>query len=158
FRRRERLVAALGELRILSTLPLSHMFGQAMNVFLPLYMGLTVVFVAPRPRDLIDAAPRLGAWGLFSVPRVLEVLAGGRRRDRAAAAAPGGMDHRFPRHAGKPFWVQRALFRGFSRRLGWRFSFVVSGGAALTDPVREFWERAGYLVVQGYGLTETAPI
>ncbi|HYV86591.1 MAG TPA: AMP-binding protein [Patescibacteria group bacterium] len=158
FRKRERVVSALGELRTLSTLPLSHMFGQAMNVFLPLYMGLTVAFVPPRPRDLIDAAPRLGAWGLFTVPRVLEVLAGEMRRDLAGTRAGAGLETRMTRHHGKPFWLQRLLFREFSRRLGWCFSFVVSGGAALTDPVREFWERAGYLVVQGYGLTETAPI
>ena len=159
FRRHEPVVTSLGELRNLSTLPLSHMFGQAMNVFLPLYMGLTVAFVPPRPRDLIDAAPRLGAWGLFTVPRVLEVLAGEMRRDLAADAGGGErLEARLKKHAGRPFWMQRLLFREFSRRLGRRFSFVVSGGAALTDPVREFWERAGYLVIQGYGLTETAPI
>jgi long-chain acyl-CoA synthetase len=159
FRRHELVVSTLGEIRTLSTLPLSHMFGQAMNVFLPLYMGLTVAFVPPRPRDLIDAAPRLGAWGLFTVPRVLEVLAGEMRRELAADARGGErLEARLTRHSGRPFWMQRLLFREFSRRLGRRFSFVVSGGAALTDPVREFWERAGYLVVQGYGLTETAPI
>jgi long-chain acyl-CoA synthetase len=158
FRKHELVVSSLGELRTLSTLPLSHMFGQAMNVFLPLYMGLTVAFVPPRPRDLMDAAPRLSAWGLFTVPRVLEVLAGEMRRDLADARDDSGLEMRMTRHAGKPFWLQRLLFRDFARRLGWRFSFVVSGGAALTDPVREFWERAGYLVVQGYGLTETAPI
>jgi long-chain acyl-CoA synthetase len=159
FRRHELVLSALGELRTLSTLPLSHMFGQAMNVFLPLYMGLTVAFVPPRPRDLIDAAPRLGAWGLFTVPRVLEVLAGEMRRELAADGRGGRqLEARLARHAGRPFWMQRVLFREFARRLGRRFSFVVSGGAALTDPVREFWERAGYLVVQGYGLTETAPI
>ena len=158
FRRYERLIVPLGEFRVLSTLPLSHMFGQAMNVFLSLYMGLTVVLVAPRPRDVLDAAPRVGAWGLFSVPRLLEILTSEIRREAGDAEAQKRLDARLERHAGKPFWLQRLLFRRASRSLGWRFTVVVSGGAALADPVREFYEKAGVLVVQGYGLTETAPI
>src|SRR5262245_4613042 len=57
--KRERLVRAFGALRFLTTLPLSHMFGQAMNVFLAATMGLTVVFVPPRPRDVLEASRRL---------------------------------------------------------------------------------------------------
>jgi long-chain acyl-CoA synthetase len=158
FLRRERLVAPLGEIRFLSTLPMSHMFGQAMNVFVPLFMGLTVAFVPPRPRDILDAAPRLGAWGLFTVPRLMELLAGEMRREAGNAAAVEKLEAALARHAGRPFWIQRLLFRLPRRQLGWKFALFVSGGAALTDPVREFWERCGYLIVQGYGLTETAPI
>jgi len=159
FRKHEALVARLGELPVLSSLPLSHMFGQAMNMFVPLYMGLTVALVPPRPRDIMDAAPRLGALGLFTVPRLLELMAAEMRR----AAHPDPEDRarfeaRLERHARRPFWMQALLCPSIRRQMGWRFLFVVSGGAALTDPVREFWERCGYLVIQGYGLTETAPI
>jgi long-chain acyl-CoA synthetase len=158
FRHYERYVVPLGEFRVMSTLPLSHMFGQAMNVFLSLYMGLTVALVAPRPRDVLDAAPRVRAWGLFSVPRLLELLASEIRRDAGDQDDQARLDARLTRHAGRPFWLQRFLFHGARRSLGWRFTLVVSGGAALADPVREFYERIGVLVVQGYGLTETAPI
>ena len=158
FRHYERIIVPLGEFRVLSTLPLSHMFGQAMNVFLSLYMGLTVVLVAPRPRDVLDAATRVGAWGLFSVPRLLELLAAEIRREAGHADAQARFDARLAQHAGKLFVLQRLLFRQVRRSLGWRFTVVVSGGAALADPVREFYERIGVLVVQGYGLTETAPI
>jgi long-chain acyl-CoA synthetase len=158
YRHYERYVRPLGEFPVLSTLPLSHMFGQAMNVFLPLYMGLTVALVAPRPRDVLDAATRVKAWGLFSVPRLLEILAGEIRREAGDAQAQQRLDARLEEHASRPFWLQRLLFRRSRRPLGWRFTVVVSGGAALADPVREFYERLGVLVVQGYGLTETAPI
>jgi long-chain acyl-CoA synthetase len=158
YRKHERFIRPLGEFPVLSTLPLSHMFGQAMNVFLPLYMGLTVALVAPRPRDVLDAATRVRAWGLFSVPRLLEILAAEIRREAGDARAQEGLDARLEEHARRPFWLQRLLFRRARRPLGWRFTVVVSGGAALADPVREFYERLGVLVVQGYGLTETAPI
>src|SRR5262245_2422716 len=158
FRGHERLLGPLGELPVLSSLPLSHMFGQAMNMFLPLYMGLTVALVPPRPRDILDAAPRLRAWGLFTVPRLLELMAAEMRRAHPRPEDRARLEARLERHAGRPFWMQALLFPSMRRQLGWRFLFVVSGGAALTDPVRECWERCGYLVVQGYGLTETAPI
>src|SRR5262245_53395970 len=41
---------------------------------------------------------------------------------------------------------------------GWRFRLIVSGGAGLPESVDLFFRRSGFLVVQGYGLTETAPI
>lgn len=158
FLRREKLVRALGEVRMISTLPLSHMFGQAMNVFLSLYMGLTVALVPPRPRDILDAAQHLGVWGLFTVPRLMELLAAEMRRLYRDEAARARFEERLARSAGKPFWVQAFLFPSVRRQFGWRFRLLISGGAALTDPVREFWEWCGYLIVQGYGLTETAPI
>src|SRR6185503_13949595 len=133
FRRHQGLIVPLGEFRVLSTLPLSHMFGQAMNVFLSLYMGLTVVLVAPRPRDVVDAAPRVRAWGLFSVPRLLEILASEIRREAGDADAQARLDARLEKNAAKPFWLQRLLFRRAHRSLGWRFTVVVSGGAALAD-------------------------
>ena len=41
---------------------------------------------------------------------------------------------------------------------GWKFWCFVSGGAPLSPEIEQFWGRLGFLVVQGYGLTETAPI
>ena len=150
--------AALGPLCMLSTLPLSHMFGQVMNVLLPFTMGLTVVFVPPRPGDIMDAARRHKAWGLFTVPRVLELLRMEARRALKERGTLGSFERRQERLAARRWYVQALAFRSMRRMMGWRFRFFVSGGAALPDAVKEFWERSGYLVVQGYGLTETAPI
>jgi long-chain acyl-CoA synthetase len=154
----EAYVRPFGELRMLTTLPLSHMFGQAMNVFLPLFMGLTVVFVAPRPRDVLEAAPRLRAWGLFTVPRLLDVLAAEVRRRLRDEGRFDSFNKRQERFADSPFYLQALMFPSLRRLLGWRFLLLVSGGASLPEEVQRFWERSGYLVVQGYGLTETAPV
>ena len=158
FLRHERLVRAVGEIRFLSTLPMSHMFGQAMNLFLPLYLGLTVVFVPPRPREILDAARRVKAYGVFTVPRILELLIGDVRRAYRRPRDLERLEAGLARHARLPFFLQAILAPSVRRQFGWRFTLLVSGGAALTNPVREFWERCGFLVVQGYGLTETAPI
>src|SRR3989442_9459466 len=158
YRRRESLVRAAGRLRFLSTLPLSHMFGQAISVFLPLTMGLTVAFVPPRPGEVIEAAGRFKAWGLFTVPRLLDLLGAEVRRTLADAGALESFERRQERLAGWPFYLQAPLFWRVQRLFGWRFRLIVSGGAALPEPVDALFRRGGYLVVQGYGLTETAPI
>src|SRR5439155_6729854 len=158
YSRREALVRRFGTLRFLTTLPLSHMFGQALDVFLPLAMGLTIVFVPPRPADVMEAARRTRAWGLFSVPRLLDLLGAEVRR---ALASEGRLDELLRRqelYADRPFYVQAPIFWRVQRIFGWRFRLIVSGGAALPDAVDLFWRRSGYLVAQGYGLTETAPI
>jgi long-chain acyl-CoA synthetase len=156
--KRERLVRAFGALRFLTTLPLSHMFGQAMNVFLAATMGLTVVFVPPRPRDVLEAARRLRAWGLFTVPRLLDLLAAEVRRSLQDEGRLEVYLRRQERFAGRPFYAQALLLPRLQRMFGWRFRLIVSGGAGLPEAVDLFFRRSGYLVVQGYGLTETAPI
>ena len=158
YRRRERLVRAAGRLRFLSTLPLSHMFGQAISVFLPLTMGLTVVFVPARPGEVMEAARRFKAWGLFTVPRLLDLLSAEVRRTLAETGGLEAFERRQERLASRPFYLQAVLHWRVQRLFGWRFRLIVSGGAALPEPVDAFFRRSGYLVVQGYGLTETAPI
>src|SRR5581483_7723230 len=48
--------------------------------------------------------------------------------------------------------------RDVHRLFGWRFCGFVIGGAPLDAELETFWARVGYAVIQGYGLTETAPI
>jgi long-chain acyl-CoA synthetase len=156
--KRERLVRLAGTVHCVSTLPLSHMFGQAMNVFLPLFMGLTVVVAPARPRDVIEATRRHGAWALFSVPRLLDLLAAEVRRSLRERGRLEAFEARAQRTAAWPFYLQSLAAWPVQRIFGWRFRLIVSGGAALPEPVQQFWERCGTLVVQGYGLTETAPI
>jgi long-chain acyl-CoA synthetase len=152
------LIRPVGALRFLSTLPLSHMFGQAMNVFLGLSMGLTIVLVPPRPLEVIEASRRFSAWGLFTVPRLLDLLGAEVRRALHAAGRLEACERRQQRVADWPFYLQAPLLWPIQRLLGWRLRIIVSGGARLPEEVDLFWRRSGYLVVQGYGLTETAPI
>jgi long-chain acyl-CoA synthetase len=156
--RRERLVRSFGSLSFLTTLPLSHMFGQALNVFLPLTMGLTIVFVPSRPRDIMEAARGKRAWGLFSVPRLIDLLGAEVRSDLAGEGRLDTVLRRQALFAERPFYLQAPFFWRVQRMFGWRFRLIVSGGAALPEAVDLFWRRSGFLVVQGYGLTETAPI
>jgi len=49
-------------------------------------------------------------------------------------------------------------FRHVHSRFGWKFWAFISGGAAFPPEIETFWNRLGYAVVQGYGMTETTSL
>ena len=58
----------------------------------------------------------------------------------------------------KSFSGVGGAFRRIHRRLGWKFWAIISGGAALPEELETFWNRVGYAVIQGYGMTETTSL
>jgi long-chain acyl-CoA synthetase len=53
---------------------------------------------------------------------------------------------------------QLLVFRKLQAKLGGRFIAGISGGGALPHHVDRFFQAAGILLIEGYGLTETGPI
>lgn len=54
--------------------------------------------------------------------------------------------------------VRRKLFKSVIDNLGGSLRFVISGAAAISPEVAKGFNDMGILTVQGYGLTETAPV
>jgi long-chain acyl-CoA synthetase len=138
-------------LRFLNLLPLSHMFGQAMATFIPPMLPGTVVFMRGfNPADIVEQVRKRRVSVLVSVPKILDVLAEHIRR-----TVPGVTDAPPRReHVARRWWRYRAVHRAF----GPKFWAAVVGAAPLEPALEEFWSRLGFLVIQGYGLTEAAPI
>lgn len=138
-------------LRFLNLLPLSHMFGQSMAANIPPMVDGTVVFM--RSFNPHDIARIVKAWRIsviVCVPKILDVLKEHALRvDPSAEAIPEGRLSIPAR-----WWRYRAIHRVF----GLKFWAFVVGAAPLPPPLEEFWKRLGFVVIQGYGLTETAPI
>jgi long-chain acyl-CoA synthetase len=146
-----RFVRLLSPLRLLVLLPLSHMFGQALATFFPPMLPAGVIFMRSyaAPEVIRQIRGRRAAF-LVAVPRMLDTL----RRY---------VIRQFPELGGvKPddsHWlIRRWRYRRAHRLFGHRFFGFVVGGAPLEKELEEFWRGLGFLVVQGYGLTETAPI
>ena len=140
-------------IRFVHLIPLSHLFGQVMGLLIPPLVDSTVVFPesqAPAQWAAIIREHRASA--LVAVPQQVQLFTQwaeaetGVGREQAPAISRGhGMFWRF--------WRWRKLHR----RLGWKMWAFIVGGAALAPALDEYWHALGYAMVQGYGLTETAP-
>ena len=138
-------------IRFLNLLPLSHMFGQAMATFVPPMLTGEVIFMRSyNPQEIMREIKTHRVSVLVSVPKLLDVLRDyvSRRFPHAATPDPAKM------HFTKRWWKYRDVHRAF----GWKFWSAVVGAAPLDPALEEYWGRLGFLVIQGYGLTETAPI
>ncbi len=146
-------------LRFVTLVPLSHVFGQFMALFVPPLLGATVVFEpSANPGEIIRTVKRERATALIAVPRMLDALHAGIQREHEARGQSNRLEKRLEAAKGKKFLRRAWRFRQIHRRFGWKFWAFISGGAALSSETEEFFKRIGYAVVQGYGMTETASL
>jgi long-chain acyl-CoA synthetase len=146
-------------LRFVSLVPLSHVFGQFMALFVPPLLGAPVIFeLSAKPSEIIRTIKRERATALIAVPRMLDVLRGGIARDFEAQGQAEWFVRANSAANGQKFLRRAWRFRRVHRRFGWKFWAFISGGAALSGETEEFFTRIGYAVVQGYGMTETASL
>jgi long-chain acyl-CoA synthetase len=138
-------------LRFLNLLPLSHMFGQSMATNIPPMLDGTVVFMRSfNPHDIVRIVKRWRISVIVCVPKILDVL-----KDHALRVDPGAAAEPEDRMSIPTRWWR---YRAVHRMFGVKFWAFVVGAAPLPAPLEEFWKRLGFVVIQGYGLTETAPI
>jgi long-chain acyl-CoA synthetase len=146
-------------LRFVTLVPLSHVFGQFMALFVAPLLGATIVFEAsPNAVEVIRTVKRERATALITVPHMLDLLRNGVVRDLEAHGQKEWLAGTFDAASGQKFLRRAWMFRRIHRRFGWRFWAFISGGAALSSETEEFFKRVGYAVVQGYGMTETASL
>ena len=140
-------------LRFLHTLPLSHVFGQTMGLWMPPIFRAEVHFesrlVAPR---LIETIHRERISVLAAVPRVFALLKTHLETTEPGLAEQVATSKKI--RAWKRWWRFRAVHRAF----GLKFWALISGGGALPAAVEQFWNGLGFVVVQGYGMTETTAL
>jgi long-chain acyl-CoA synthetase len=158
---------------ILLFLPLAHTFGRLAH-HSAAYSGSTVAFVAEATR-VGEAMGAVHPTVLPAVPRIYEKIhtgvidqietGGGAKRSIGLWALGVGARASRLRRAGKPVpaflavqerLADRLVFEKVKQKLGGRLRVGISGAAPLGTNVLEFFHSLGMLVVEGYGLTETA--
>ena len=148
--RYERLVHPL---RFLHTLPLSHVFGQTMGLWVPPIFAAEVHFESRLTASrLIETIRRERISVFIGVPRVLAML-----KNHLETEFPG-LSARLATSQGisaaKRWW----RFRDIHAAFGFKFWAFITGGGALPGPIEQFWNALGFVLVQGYGMTETAAL
>ena len=149
----------LHPLRFVTLVPLSHVFGQFMALFVPPLLGAAVVFEpSSNPTEIIRSIKQERATALIAVPRMLDLLHAGIEREFEGQGKSQWLKRTLESAQGRKFLKRAWMFRRIHRRFGWKFWAFISGGAALSNETENFFKSMGYAVVQGYGMTETASL
>ncbi len=140
-------------LRILHTLPLSHVFGQTMGLWIPSLLKAELHFESrPAAPRLIQLIKKERISVLAAVPRVLALLKAHLETGDPGLAAR--VEQAKTIGPLQKWWRFRKVHQAF----GLKFWAFVSGGGALAGPLEQFWNALGFVLVQGYGMTETTAL
>jgi len=146
-------------LRFLNLLPLSHVFGQFLGIFLPQLLAGTVLFQDTlNPTEVMRAVKKERVSVVVAVPRLMQSLKEKIERDREAAGKVEWFRRQMEAAKDEHFTRRWWRFRKIHSQFGWKFWAFISGGAALDADTEEFWRRLSFVVIQGYGLTETTSL
>ncbi len=166
------LVASLAPLfplgpgdRVLSVLPLHHMFELSCGLLLPLSRGARVIYLDELNADrLAHGLKASRATAMVGVPALWEML---ERRIYSRVAEKGPLVEtafetlvEVNRALGKTTGLDlgRSLFGSVHAELGGSLKYLVSGGASLNRDTHGVFQGLGLHLAEGYGLTEAAPV
>ena len=145
--------------RMLSLLPLSHMFEQIGSLFSGLSCGASITFVTSRqPALLLKMMQERRITMMLLVPQALDLFMKGIEREvmNQGKERIWALSLKLARRL--PMALRRVLFRRVHAKFGGHLEIVVSGGAALDETLGEKWNLLGISVLQGYGATEASPV
>jgi long-chain acyl-CoA synthetase len=161
----------------LSFLPLSHMTERAAGQVVPLGRGCTIAYAEPAIERLAANMAEVKPTVMVAVPRLYERLyarvmstveASPPLRQKIFYWAQGLGRQHYQNHLdgrddspwlkAQMLLADRLVFHKIKARTGGRVRYFVSGGAPLSREVGEFFYAMGMLILEGYGLTETAPL
>jgi long-chain acyl-CoA synthetase len=160
----------------LSFLPIAHAFERTAGYYTVMAAGATIAFaegLAQIPHNLLEVEPTV----VLTVPRLLEAIyqrvmrtvdgSMAARRIIFRRALAAGIRASFYRHRGarpplllrmRMALYRRLVFRRIRAIFGSRIRYLISGGAPLPIEVNRLLAAAEVPIVEGYGLTEAAPV
>lgn len=157
--------------KVLSFLPLCHVYERMMNYHFQ-YKGLRIYY-AENMGTIADNLKEIKADGFNTVPRLLEkvydkIIAKGKdlsgiKKQIFFWAVNLGLRYELNGANGwfyeqKLKLARKLVFSKWKDALGGKVEVIVSGGSALQPRLARIFHAAGMKVMEGYGLTETAPV
>jgi len=146
----------------LCLLPLHHVFASVVNFLIPLYRGAQIVFADTLKRsEILSALQEANITIVATVPQFF-YLFHGRIEEELAHKGPLARKVfrgllRLNRMCLRRFHLNpgKRLFAEIHRTFGSRLRFFVSGGSSFDPKVAQEFHDLGFVIMQGYGLTET---
>lgn len=142
---------------VLMLLPLHHIFPLVGTMMAPLYVGSSIV-VSPtmQTTDIMDTLKNNTVHIMIGVPRLFELMYKGIKA-KVDAGLAGRVFFKIINLTGMR-GLAKKLFKKVHQGLGGNIEIIVSGGAALPVDVGNFFYKLGFDILEGYGMTEAAPM
>lgn len=161
---------------VLSFLPLTHVFERTVGYYTLLAVGGTIYYAENMntvSANMIEAKPTI----LVSVPRLYEKIQAkildelkGFRKNVFFWALKVGQKYNAQQKSKRRslflylylylqrFIAARMVYSKIKTKTGGRLRFFVSGGAPLPKEIARFFENLGFIILEGYGMTESSPV
>lgn len=151
-----------GDVRVLSILPMNHLFEMTVGFSTFLNLGFSVYYTHNlKPKDILNTMRDRKITFMVVVPAFLKLLKTGLEAEMKNTSKFSQKMFPILYHFAKfvPFiWAKKLMFRKIHKCFGGSFKGCMSGGAPLDLNVAKFFQRVGIQVYEVYGLTETSPI
>ena len=142
--------------RLVSMLPLAHMFGQVCEFLYPLCCGTHIYFLtkSPTPSILLRALQDVKPYLVVTVPLVIEKI------------YKKNINPLISKKAISLFWntavigniIRKKVKKGLTNAFGGQLRYFICGGAAINPTVEKCLMDIHFPLSVGYGMTECAPL
>jgi len=146
---------------LVSIIPMHHTFEATGGFLYPLFQGSTIHYPPSlKPKDIVATMKEANVSCLIAVPLLFEKFLAGVHRKVSNASVPTKILFNTISGIGSVFkFLRKPLFARIRREMGLgNLRLACAGGAALTEKVARGLELFAIPLIQGYGLTETAPV
>jgi long-chain acyl-CoA synthetase len=143
--------------RVMIMLPFHHILPLVGTIVAPLYSGGTMVLnTSLAADDLMATLKNYKVTIMIGVPRLYQLIYKGLREKIHGSVLAGLM----VKLAGtvNSLAFSRKLFGSVQKKFGGHLKYLVCGGAPVDSEVVQLFKTLGFEILEGYGMTETAPM
>ena len=143
--------------QILAILPFHHVLPLTATVLLMLKYQTSIVFVEKiASKEIFEALEKNRVTAIIGVPRVFKLFYDGIKQQIDAKFITRFI-YKIMSNV-KSLKIKRKVFSKVHKKFGGHLDFIVVGGAKMDPEISKFYETLGFYALEGYGLTETAPV
>lgn len=152
----QRYIPSSDKFRMVSMLPMAHMYGLVYEFLYPLCNGTSITFLGktPSPSLLLSAMHDVKPYLLITVPLVMEKV--------FKSAIKPVLDKPVMKVLTRIPGINSLIFKKIREKLlsalGGNLQMIIMGGAPLNPEVEKWFKRIGLPYTVGYGMTEAAPL